>query len=331
MNRNCILNALRLVLYGISLTSCMTSIHWVSFDRLQAAPNTFPENVRRIGIINNQPEPLAGYNISDRLLWLDSQRMADSLAIRLADAAYFDEVIILDSALTHHENIESYEQRELSPSKVTELTASLDVDLLASIELAFYLSDTISELYPETGTLFSIIKLYIPDHQTPIDTIMSKQKIAWQHSVTDTEIMTRGIEIASNLPVSHIVPQWSTIEFPFYADGCLQLRDANVCIKENDWEGARTLWLSLLDEKSTRKQLFGNFNMAVWHEIHDDNINTASTYAHKALELALSRQKESGQPSSELLLIKHYLEDMIQRGDNLARLKQQMSRFPEEF
>lgn len=318
------------------MVSCAPTIHWVSMDRLSPAKNTFSERVRRVGVVNNQPNAEQGQRVSGEIILANARQIVDTLAVNLADAAYFDEVVVFDSVLASPGPLSRYDDRQLSPQRVAELTQRMGVDMLVSVELAFYMSESEPYPYSELGSVLTVFKIYLPGRETPVDTITCRQQIAWDAIPADAEFMESIVDVAARLPVPFIVPQWMAVEFPYYSNGTAELRDGHVCIAENDWAGAREQWMSLLGHEERRHRMYGNFNMAVWHEVHDDTIETARNYALKARELALEGldKDEKGRPvipSYDYLFINEYLDEMQRRGRNLTRIKQQMLRFLDDF
>lgn len=57
----------------------------------------------------------------------------------------------------------------------------------------------------------------------------------------------------------------------YYDGGCVEMRDAAVCVRENDWQGAYDLWKSLFDHsKSNKLKIKSAFNLALASEMQGD-------------------------------------------------------------
>ncbi len=277
-----------------------------------------------------------GQDRYSEIYFANAQEVADSLAVNLANTNYFDEVVICDSALAPP-TVSLHDEYQLSSFDVDELCAMFNVDMLVSVELAvFIMENKLSEEYYPSGQIYSALTLYLPGKKTPLDTIVKRNWVSWNEFPTKEEMLENIVPVAASLPVSSIVPQWESVEFPYYANGCVEMRDADVCLRENDWDGALSLWKQVLNSKSRRNQMRANLNIAVWHEVHDDSITTAREYALKARDLAASKLKKNEQgvpvnPSLDYKLISRYIYAMERRGKDLSRVKTQMHRFSDDF
>lgn len=68
-----------------------------------------------------------------------------------------------------------------------------------------------------------------------------------------------------------LVPYWKQTERIYYDGGCVEMRDAAVCVRENDWQGAYDLWKSLFDHsKSNKLKIKSAFNLALASEMQGD-------------------------------------------------------------
>lgn len=310
------------------ISSC-TTVNWVGVERLQPiARSKVPAKVRRVAVVNNQPN-LAEKNMrSTDLKALDSKMVVDSLAQYLADAVYFDEVLVFDSMLATNPVL-SCDERELSPVKVKQLANMLQVDMLISVEMAALL---LGDSYTG-GQVFSVVKLYIPGELFPVDTIRSIQRLRYEELYPIEHI---PVQEAAFLPLASLVPQWHTVDFPYYSGANVDMRDAAVYVREGNWMEAKVLWEKQLKNKNSRRRMEANLNMAVWHELNDDSITTARNYAEKALALAARKMKKRADgrwknQTFDYLFISDYLQDMEKRGKELERLKKQLWHFSDEF
>lgn len=309
----------------ISFFSACTTVKWVSVERLQPAQTQVPDLVRRVAVVNNQPDLSDKNKYSSDLKALDGKLVADSLAQYLADAAYFEEVVVYDSVLAT-EPVLVCDERELSPGQVMRLARELQVDMLVSVEMAVLLLE-----YP--CQVFSVIKLYLPGELHPIDTIRRQQQL-YPEELYPLE--QTPVQEAAFLPLSSLVPQWQTVDFPFYTGANVEMRDAAVYVAEGNWPAAGELWKKLLHHKNPRRRMEANLNMAVWHEVNDDSITVARSYAEKALQLAARKMKKDAkgkwiERTDDYLFISAYLRELEQRGRKLEQLKGQMQRFSDDF
>lgn len=316
------------------LPSC-TAVRWVEMERLKPAKKDIPSEVRRIAVVNNHIKPVRQWR-GNALFWPEVRLIVDSLAGNLADTEYFDEVVVFDSSLVSPSKTQ-YEDYQITPQQVQHLTQLLQVDMLVAVELAMFMpkaSDQLGYYWPE-GKVMSLLKLYLPERDTPFDTLSYSTEIYWDSEPGTEELQRDIVDIVSTYPVDKLVPCWEKEEFPYYSNGCIEFRDADVCIRENDWESARSLWEKALSHKQTRKRMRANLNMAVWYEVNSDSISQAKYYAQKALDLASKNETfESGKPinpSQDYLLISDYLKNLKRREKEFLRLKGQMQRFADVF
>ena len=97
---NKLISFLPIVLSLLLFHSC-TSLKHVSYERLQAADVSYPEQVRRVGVVNFMPVVDTLSQPEYRLPYVsegDGRVAIDQLAQEIAATNYFDEVVICDSA-----------------------------------------------------------------------------------------------------------------------------------------------------------------------------------------------------------------------------------------
>lgn len=310
----------------VAFVSC-SSVRWVGIDRLTPAKIDLSERTRRIAVLNNQP--MVEEKISSTY-YLDSRIVVDSLAQYLADAAYFDEVVISDTVLADNMLID-YKGRELRPTVVMELCRRLGVDMLVTVDYVAFLPNEV-ELPYVTGEVRVRMTCYREGEIKPVASIKEEVWMDWQRWNT---FKASAVSLSVATALSTIVPQWLIEEFPFYTGANVWQRDAAVYVREGNWDGAATLWRQQLTHKNRRRRMEAHLNMAVYHEMKDDNVDMARTHAQKALELSEEGLKMKNgrpvEPTYDYLLISDYMKELERRGDDLERLKRQMYRFSDEF
>ena len=97
------------------------------------------------------------------------------------------------------------------------------------------------------------------------------------------------------------------------------MRDAGVCVREQNWEGAYRLWKELYETKKGKVKMRAAYNLAVYCERQDDFVR-----AKEYLDTALSLAPEG---SWEMQLIQFYLLQLEDQARKNQRLKVQMRRF----
>ena len=129
------------------LTSCQ-SIEQLTIDYMEPAKVSFPDELKKVGIVNNVPEDLPNRlsrsftdtpdvesgGLSHKTSYyngLTSYAM-ESLAHAIADEEYFEQVVICDSVLRANDT--QLQAGGLSMDEVNYLINYLDVDVLLSLE-----------------------------------------------------------------------------------------------------------------------------------------------------------------------------------------------------
>ncbi len=323
MKRNLLSKLIAAMLVCVVFASC-SSIKWVSVDRLVPAEVDLSERVRRIAVLNNQPN-MEDDEISGEFFF-NSKAVVDTLAQYLADAAYFDEVVVGDTVLpddvTHY-----YRGRKLRPTTVAKLCETFGVDMLVTVDNISFQPYGVNFPFVR-GQVWLSVTCYENMAMEPIATIQ-------KHYTFDRELWhelkSEVVRLAALWALPTIVPQWQMEEFPFYTGANVGQRDAAVYVREGNWDGAAALWRQQLNHKNRRRRMEAHLNMAVYHELKDEDVAVARTYAEKALELSKKGKKGKDESTYDGHLISDYVKDMERRGRNLERVKQQMRRFSNDF
>ena len=344
-----------IVAIGLLVTGCQ-SIEQLTIDYMLPAEVSFPPSLKRVGVVNNMPLvpdnkliQTQSDSVVPRDVLLrqtayfngDAQIATEALAKALAEANYFDEVIIADSALRY--NDAAPRTTALSPEEVNQLTQDLQVDFLIALEhirlkevrqinyfsdLALYYGSIDTKAYP-------LVRIYLPNRRGAMATITANDSIFWeevgntensvQEQMLDSEEMVKqASEFGGSLPVKQLLPHWRSNYRYFYTNGSVNMRDATVMVREGNWNEAIRLWKQNYNEKKGKQQMQTAFNLAVGHEMTDD-LNGAVQWADKALELA---QKLDPKQTHQLYML--YRAELQERMEGMSRLTIQMDRFNEE-
>lgn len=320
---------MRLALYfsALLLTACRM-MESVPLQTLQPADVCLPTEVRKVGVVYR---PCVGARGQEA-------RVADELARRVNEGNYFDQVLILDSALCA-----GGDEPLLSLAVVQEVTSSLQVDALLSVERVQL--DFAREVYalPEDGGLQAELcgrmgiatALYLPARRQPLVVFSDRDSLFWDAWQVDESRLAEAVRHVASLPPKHWLPSWEDHVRLFYTGGCADLRDAAVCVRAADWELARACWLRTYDRKERRLRLRAAYNLALYYEVADDP-SQALQWLEKALELASAGQTfdAEGTPVNsgyDYALIAAAYARMKQREVDLQKLKLQMQRFADDF
>lgn len=328
------------------LASCRM-LDVASIDYLEPADITFPPEVRRVGVVNNvvsdsllEKGGKPSFHEGTAAVCGDGRVLAEELAAGIASANYFDLVVICDSALRQGDRLPR-EQR-LGGSEVRRLSSDLGVDLILSVDrvdlsaergLAYY-PDYPSPVPTLDAKVHALLRLYLPARETSMATLAGTDSLYWAGSwEVDTTMVRDASAYVAQAFLHRLLPVWKEAGRYYYAGGCVEMRDAAVCVKEDDWEGACRLWKNLYEGKSGRFRMYAAYNIAVYHEVGDD-LEQAKTWLEKALEIA-SKDLEldsEGEPvalTPDYRLMASYYAHLESRLSERYKLDIQMERFSE--
>lgn len=314
------------------LFSC-SSVGYFSMDALYPSEVSFPSEVRSVGVIDNTVthDTLPPVGTTLKLIKGDGKLMAHQLAVNIADADYFDEVILCDSSLRADEQLDAH--FKLPQEKVRQLASDLDVDMLVTVDgLSVKLwSDTRS--LPDSpelvdvigGEVSTVISLYLPSRKSPMQLALGAQDtIYWEVSdfLTREMIVENASTHAASLPLKYLVPRWKSEERFFYSGGSVNMRDAAVYVRENNWEEAYLLWKKTYDSSApaSKKRMYAALNIALYYEMQS-NISEAMKYAKEAMDMA-----KPGSVDKKNITF-YYIGQLSPRSQEIQKLDLQMSRF----
>ncbi len=312
------------------LASCST-VRTIAFEQLCPAEVSLPGRVRTVAVVNNMPSvPEAKSDAATfGLLNADGKAVAETLAGMLADSKYFRQVIICDSAL-NGAPAEGTGYRALSRGEVQELAEQLGADVLFSIDRVFVQNEKKEIEYPgmmqpwpvASTRVTSVLNVYSPVRAKPLRTLVAADSTEWDWNLipSDRQMLREAARIAAGKLSSSLVPHWRQTERLFYAGGCVEMRDAEVCIDEGDWQGAYDLWLALFNEREGGKaKARAALNLAVASEMLDE--------PERAKEWLEKAKPYIPEGSEEEAVWKFSSLRLAQRMGDYSRLKAQMERF----
>lgn len=323
-------------LYAVALMCCLvscSSIQTLTFDQLSPATISFPERVRNVAVVNNMPViPEAKRTI----LTLgemngNGKKSAEMLASALADSKYFNQVMICDSALNE---TDLAKRRTLSSQEVMQIAEELDADIVFSLDLVNIQTERDEIFYPGLQGSWSVIKakitpvlsLYIPGREEPMNVITKTDSLQWDASMapSDRQMQEEAASFSAYMLTQMLVPYWQQAERLYYDGGCVEMRDAAVCVRENDWQGAYDLWHSLYEQTRSKKlKVRSAINLALASEMQGDVMQA---------EKWLKEVEDKIVPGSdEDVVWKFYAGQLAKRIKEFPHLNSQMSRFGNNF
>ena len=351
---------------------CQT-VEQLSIDYMLPAEVSFPPSLKRVAVVNNMP------SIPDNKLIVEetdekkkdeteiarktkyfngnAKITTEALAEALANENYFDEVVICDSMLRANDMIPR--ESTLSKSEVESLIESLDVDFLIALENIQLRSLRKIEYLREWGVyagtidvkVYPTVKVYLPNRNGPMVTINTNDSIFWDYAapsiaqagaglISETEMLKEASEFAGTVPVKYMLPHWKTSSRYLFTSGSVNMRDAAVYVRENNWQQAIELWKQTYEKKKKGKQkMYAAYNVALGYEMQD-SIQAAEEWALKAQKEAydidkIEEKKEQGgidiSDVPNYFAVTRYLNELQERKEGMTRLNVQMERFKNDF
>ena len=318
---------------GTFLASC-SSLQTISFDQLQAGDVSFPDAVRKVAVINNMPVFKAkdNHEILSAELEGDGKVASEALAENIANVNYFDQVVICDSAFRATDEVPRANV-VLTKEEIQKLSEDLGVDMILSFDRIHIQTKPGILLYPDypvpidavDGIISPIIRLYIPSRDKPLFVVAKQDTISWEMNpaLSDQTIVKEASEFAASVPVEHLLPHWNEVTRFYYDGGNIEMRDAGVCLRENDWDGAYNLWNAAYEKRKGQQKMKAAFNIALYYEIKN-HVKQAGEWLEKAKKLVKSGSKDEQ-------LIDFYSLELEEREGKLPKLRIQMKRFDDNF
>ena len=314
------------LLLGLCLFSACTTLQTISFERLQAADVSYPDQVRTVGVINYAPQDKQE---RDSILGLwngDGMVTVESLAREIAATDYFNQVVVCDSALRP---VGMGNEEILPMSQADSLIQALGVDMLFAVEQvrielkegSLFHTELMVDVPAVDGVITPLVRAYVSGRNAPLFSISKTDTICWVVSpeLTFGQIMQEASDFAATLPVSYLLPHWKEMNRYYFDGGNMEMRDAGVYIREQNWEGAAALWQKLHDGRKGKVKMRAAYNLALNYELQGD-YERAKEYLDTAFSLA-------SEGSWEHQLIEYYRLQLDEQARENRMLQIQMKRF----
>ncbi len=354
--------------WALLMSSCQ-SIQPLSIDYMLPAEISFPAELKKVAVVNNVP----AYHEKDFLIRQeekvatptqgpiltqffrgDADRTTEALAECLADGNYFEEVIICDSTLQTKNSGETNGQ--LTGEQVEKLTYELGADFLLALEDVQIKAVRKVEYSPMFQAYFGstdlkvvpTVRIYLPGRTTRLHTIQPADSIFWEEIgasfeeaeaqlISNQELVAQASEFAGSIPVKKMLPHWETANRILFTGGSVEMRDAAVYVREQNWTEALTLWEQVYEKAKGKKRMRAAHNLALGYEMLD-NLPKALEWAKNAQQLAFDadkveqKKKATGIEAAEVpnyALESLYVTELEKRTSQMALLHTQMERFHE--
>lgn len=314
------------LLLVLCLFSACTTLQTISFERLQAADVSYPDQVRTVGVINYAPQDKQE---RDSILGLwngDGMVTVESLAREIAATDYFNQVVVCDSALRP---VGMGNEEILPMSQADSLIQTLGVDMLFAVEQvrielkegSLFHTELMMDVPAVDGVITPLVRAYVSGRSAPLFSISKTDTICWVVSpeLTFGQIVQEASDFAATLPVSYLLPHWKEMNRYYFDGGNMEMRDAGVYIREQNWESAAALWQKLYDGRKGKVKMRAAYNLALNYELQGD-YERAKEYLDTALSLA-------SEGSWEHQLIEYYRLQLDEQARENRMLQIQMKRF----
>ena len=168
----------------------------------------------------------------------------------------------------------------------------------------------------------AVLNIYSPMREKPLATVVSTDSVEWDWTYvpSDKRLLAEAAHISAGMLGRDLVPYWMQTSRVYYAGGCVEMRDAAVCVDEGDWQEAHNLWLSLYENrKSAKIKSHAALNLALASEMQG-RLDEAKNWLDKAKSYI-----EEG--SEEEMVWKFNSAQLMKRRGDFVHLQSQMSRF----
>lgn len=313
----------------VLLLQACTTVQSVYFERLQPADMNFPEQIRSVGVVNNMPAVHQDYKNVDytsACLEGDGEITAEALAQEVVAVDYFDQVVLYDKRVRKS----NYPLEQPVPKEaVDDLIRLLDVDMLLSVdrvnvelkEGTMFIPELYASVPAVDGVITSVVRAYLKQQEKPLFTIQKTDTLCWEivPELTYGNIVKDFSEYAASMPMQYLLPYWKEVERRYFDGGNVNMRDAGVYVREQNWDEAYRLWKELYDTKKGKAKMRAAYNLAVYYELQNDFVR-----AKECLDTAQTLVSENSWEMQFILLYQLQLEEQTKQNQ---RLKVQMKRF----
>ncbi len=213
------------------------------------------------------------------------------------------------------------------------MSEDLGVDMILSFDRIHIQTKPGVLFYPDfpmpidavDGIISPIVRVYIPNRDKPLFVVAKQDTISWEiePALSDRKIVKEASEYAASIPVEHLLPHWDEVARFYYDGGNIEMRDAGVYLRENNWDEAYSQWKIAYEKRKGQQKMKAAFNIALYYEIKD-NVEQAKEWLGKAKNLVKSGSRDEQ-------LIAFYSLELEKRESKLSQLRIQMKRFDDNF
>ncbi|MDL2255639.1 DUF6340 family protein [Parabacteroides sp. OttesenSCG-928-K15] len=318
------------------LTAC-SSMTFLNIETYKPATITFPEQVKKILIVNNAvaQSPDVGYELKMYGVVQDTcKAVADSalyyavksLGDAIVEANYFEDVLLYNYPIRTDDQYLA--DPKLSQGKVRELCAETGTDAIISFDRLLFQMYKNVIAYPE-GYLSGgvrvnaagVLRVYLPTRQGPQTTAMVTDSISFVEYADDLnhldQIMLSPDEslVVAGRVIGHnsyplFVPFWKEDLRWYYKGSGTKWQEASAYAKTQKWDQAALLWEQIYRASSGKAKAKAASNMALYHEMKGE-FQKASDWSVLSYDLFKTLEGEEGKNAQILELYKQALSERV--------------------
>lgn len=284
------------------LSSCI-GMKYVTLEQMIPPPIVVPTHNTRLAVLNNcSPYNIPAVRPDVRLIHSAGDSLMEHTAQGLADADIFAEIVVLDSCLYPANDTLPH---TLSQQEVQQLCHNLDVDLLLVCDYGGIACAVVQGRTIFHGSRYYMpCHLYAPSRETPLRSLMFESGFSRRHFRGQVEIDSVMHEVYDMLCMQiakSFQPVWEERERNFFDGHLYDLREATVCVKDGDWDGAMMHWQRVGEKHSDRYKLMALYNEALYHEMVD-SVGKSIDCLNKAMEYVTTTAEQDS------VKLKHWLD-----------------------
>lgn len=320
-----------------SLCCACGNMRTFQIETYEPADITYPPEVKKLLMVNNavaQPDSV-GYHFTFRGERQDTCRAeADSalfafcrsLGTSIADASYFEDVLLYHKAVRTDENYLA--DRHLTPGQVRVLCEENGTEAVVSLDRLTFSMEKSIESFPSMGAEYGIVKVrtsgllrtYIPGKEQPLGTVLLADSVMWEEMAAnipqlnellpspDEALTIAGAYIGAKM-VSHFVPHWSEASRWFYTSPNARWKEASAFASAGKWAEAEARWKAIAENTTRKSDLAEVYtNLALASEMQN-RFSDAYDWARKAAAFFDEEDAES----RDALLLKAYVQVLQDR------------------
>jgi len=266
-------------------------------DVLRPAYSIVPTDNKSLLLIDNsglQPTDFAHSYTEEGVYKSDTSFNTDTLSTLIlesvseivSDQHFYDQVDVCDrknNPFRKDRNRDYYEATMLTPSQIHELSDSGKVNVLVSLDQVIIQTKTNMSTNDYIYAATRDVKVYTAwsAFDVKADTLLSQfqylDSLYWvNYDVKAHSAISRLPGMESTLPeigdvlaekLAMIVsPYWETVNRVYYTSGSVRMKYAVDCLRNDDWEGAATLWREEFENGFGRSTYRAALNMMLYEE-----------------------------------------------------------------